>query len=318
MGSSSTIRGISRSLGPLGERIGFLIPAGLAEAVYTCFCAGGHLLVVDDYTPNASDPAVTLLDLLNHLVGVSLACLTFSASTEPLDVFGPPASSTAFFRRGVVDVAFGHARGVALALDRSPIALCNLLVAKDLGLASMVTQNAVLRGMEEGRSCGLQLPSPFVVVSLSRSGHLPLIKPQLLDRFTVMVRLGERLPAMTTSVHPEPPLASSDIPAAKEAVHATFLSYDVARYLRDLITRIRDLSDRGYGCSPSPRASLSLLLTAKTLAHLSGSPFVTPDHAFKAAMMVLEHRFLAKIHPNLAASSRTELQHSLRSVAPPI
>ena len=218
-----------------------------------------------------------------------------------------------------MDVAFGHARGIALALDRSPIALCNLLVAKDLGLASMVTQNAVLRGMEEGRSHGLQLPSPFVVVALSRSEHLGLLKPQLLDRFTVMVRLAERLPTMTTSVHPEPPLASSDIPLAREAIHATFLSPDVARYMRDMITRIRDLSGRGqHGCSPSPRASLSLVGTAKTLAHLSGSSFVTPDHAHKSATMVLEHRFLARIKPALATSSRNELIQNLKAVAPPI
>ena len=79
------------------------------------------------------------------------------------------------------------------------------------------------------------------------------------------------------------------------------ISEELKRYMVDLVSATRTF--QGVQLGASPRASLSLMKTAKTLAMFDGNEFVTPEHIQEIAVPVIAHRMI--MDPQAHFSGRT-------------
>ena len=73
------------------------------------------------------------------------------------------------------------------------------------------------------------------------------------------------------------------------------------RYVVDLVSGTREAP--GVELGASPRASLSLMNTAKALALFDGLEFVLPDHIQELAVDIMAHRMV--MEPEARFSGRT-------------
>jgi MoxR-like ATPase len=68
------------------------------------------------------------------------------------------------------------------------------------------------------------------------------------------------------------------------------ISDELKRYIVDMVNVTR--SSKGVQLGASPRASLSIMKTAKALALFDGYEFVTPEHIQEIAVPVIAHRMV--------------------------
>jgi len=89
-----------------------------------------------------------------------------------------------------------------------------------------------------------------------------------------------------------PVMNLEDVERIKEAARRVRISEPVKRYILDITdaTRGRD----GILIGASPRASLSLMRTARTRALIAGRDFATPDDVKTLAPATLAHRFILR------------------------
>jgi MoxR-like ATPase len=256
-----------------------------------------------------------MLELLPHIVGLSISSHQFTNTTEPREFCEPPAVPTAASRRGVVELGRG---GSNVVIERAPTIFTNVFIARDLNTAPPAAQAAVLTAMADRRLPGMtafHLPQPFVVVAFLRGGrsHLDLI-PELRDLFMISTRLPAPLRYIVTSAHPEPPFSASDISVMGPAAHSVHVGDEAGRFARDIITACR--KSALLECGPTPRASHDLLAASRAYALLSGQEFVTPHHIVHVAARVLAHRLNTARGTVLPISA--VLDNVISSVAPPI
>ena len=188
---------------------------------------------------------------------------------------------------------------------------CNFLLVDEINRASAKTQSALLEAMQElavtADGVSHPLPEPFMVFAtqnpVEQEGTYPLPLAQL-DRFMFKVAVGypdgdseERLyresgrenaggAAALTAV--EKVLTPGRVLEARAVVADTFISAEVAAYVRRLLefTRTQEI----FASGASPRAGLMLLAGAKSLARFAGRDFVTPDDVKECFLPAVGHR----------------------------
>jgi MoxR-like ATPase len=198
----------------------------------------------------------------------------------------------------------------------------NILLADEINRAPAKVQSALLEAMEEKQiSVGnksYKLPELFMVIAtqnpIEQEGTYNLPEAQL-DRFLMRVVVDYPTPREELSIlkrsearHFEnPPILKKTSP--EEVFYArrtrTPKKYDatLAKWL-------------SHGASP--RATLSLLKTAKALAYLRGQPYVTPEHVQTVAPDVLGHRIYPSYESESENVSRLEIvSRLLQQVASP-
>ncbi len=76
----------------------------------------------------------------------------------------------------------------------------------------------------------------------------------------------------------------------REKVRTSHLDEKVANYITQIVNRTRNNSDLYLG--GSPRASISIMVSAKAVAAINGRDFVTPDDVKMVVYPTLRHRIL--------------------------
>jgi MoxR-like ATPase len=265
---------------------------GQEEMTATALAAvslGGHVLL--EGPPGV---AKTLLAAaLSRALGLEFRRIQFTPDMLPSDVTG--------------NVAL---RGGELVFRRGPV-FTNVLLADEINRTPPKTQAALLEAMQEGQVSvegrPEPLPDPFLVLAtqnpIEYEGTYALPEAQL-DRF--LVRLEVSYPSEEAELAmlglQRRGVASGDLDAvrpvvgiealreAREAVDATRVDEDVARYVIAVVRRTRDLPSVQLGASP--RAAVHLLGAAKAAARLGGRDYVTPDDVGSMAVAVLSHRLV--------------------------
>lgn len=183
-----------------------------------------------------------------------------------------------------------------------------MLLADEINRASPRTQSALLEAMAEGQVSIdrriRSLESLFLVITtqnpIESRRTYPLPEAQM-DRFALQFRLGYVEPELDVSIltdqgagHPldgiQPCAALKDILRMKQHLERVRLSDELKRYMVDLIADTR--AYRGFQLGASPRASLSLMKTARALALFDGYVFVRPEHIQEIAVSVIAHRVM--------------------------
>jgi MoxR-like ATPase len=204
------------------------------------------------------------------------------------------------------------------ALRRGPV-FTGLLLVDEVNRVPPRTQSALLESMEERQVTldGACYPlSPFFTVYATQNpvefeGTYPLPEAQL-DRFLFKIRVPyplaekevEILERYQQGFDPRRleswglvPVEPGLLAAARQEVAALKVEPGIFRYIVAIAQRSRDWAALSLGASP--RATVALMLAAKTLAAMDGRDYLIPDDVKAAAPPVLRHRLLVKPEADL-------------------
>ena len=263
----------------------------LVAEILVAFVAGGHVLI--EGVPGLGK--TLLVRSLAACFGGEFARVQFTPDLMPSDVTGH---------------AFFESATQRFTIRRGP-AFTNLLLADEINRSPAKTQAALLEVMQEGQITiegeAHATPSPFMVLAtqnpLEQEGTYPLPESEL-DRFLMkllvdypdaaaeeeMLRLVTEgrtgnefhLEGLEPVVQQEEVMRLQQVSARLEVDREVY-AYAV-RIARETRQRI------GIAQGAGPRATISLMRTAKAHALLDGNGFVTPDDVKRVAPAVLRHR----------------------------
>jgi MoxR-like ATPase len=256
---------------------------------------GGHVLL--EGTPGT---AKTLMaKTLAMLVRAEFKRVQFTPDLMPSDVVGTQ----------VYELGTGQFR-----LRRGPI-FTQLLLGDEINRAPAKTQSALLEAMEERQVTiegeRLPLPEPFFVVAtqnpIEYEGTYPLPEAQL-DRFLFKLLIDYPPAEMELEVlrryhHGfdarrldqvglQPVVDPAELGACRAEIGDVTVEEGVLRYIGAITQESRRSPDLVLG--GSTRASVALLLGAKSYAAIQGRGFVTPDDVKALVRPVMRHRIILR------------------------
>jgi MoxR-like ATPase len=256
--------------------------------------ANGHLLI--EGVPGLAK--TTAIAALARGIHTGFKRIQFTPDLLPADLIGTlvyrPADSEFVVKKGPI--------------------FSNLVLADEINRAPAKVQSALLEAMQERQvTIGDEthaLPEPFMVLAtqnpIEQEGTYPLPEAQV-DRFLMKLVVGypdraderrilDRMARTSTDLTVDAVLSPEQIVAARALVDRIHVDDRIRDYVVDLVIATRDPAAVGvplgelveYGASP--RASIALLLVAKSRAFLDGRGYVVPQDVKDAAPDVLRHR----------------------------
>ena len=263
------------------------------------FASGGHILL-EDYPGTGK---TTLAKTLALSIDTGFKRIQFTPDLLPSDIIG---------------VSIYDQKEKEFKLHKGPI-FTNILLADEINRASPRTQSALLEAMAEGQVSIdgrlLKLEELFFVIAtqnpVESRGTYPLPEAQM-DRFALQFDLGyidakDEVSVLTAqnNTHPVDSITScvskDNVYKLIEEVKNIYISEELKYYIVEIVNSTR--SAQGVLLGASPRASLSLMKTAKALALFDGQTFVTPDHIQELAVSVIAHRIV--VDPQAIFSGQT-------------
>jgi MoxR-like ATPase len=294
---------------------------GQQETIDQCVLAllcGGHALL-----EGVPGMAKTLLaKTLARILQIDFQRVQCTSDLMPADILGTNILSA--------DTA-------SFTLHRGPV-FTDLLLVDEINRMPPRTQAALLECMEERQvtidGVRHQLSPVFTVIGTENpvefEGTYPLPEAQL-DRFLLKINVGYLSaedeiqvlcnhhngfdPHQLSQMHFEM-LDAQHLLAAREEVKRVRVEEALFRYLSQIVRRTRDWPSISLGASP--RAAVTLMITAKGVASLDGRDYLIPDDVKAALLPVLRHRILLKPEAELEGiSSDQVLQDLVKTIEVP-
>ncbi|TCD27874.1 MoxR family ATPase [Pedobacter psychrodurus] len=253
--------------------------------------ADGHILI--EGVPGV---AKTLsAKLLAKSIDAQFSRVQFTPDLMPSDVLGTPIFNTKTgdfeFRKGPI---FG-----------------NIILVDEINRAPAKTQSALFEVMEE-RQVTIDghtyiMDEPFMVLAtqnpIEQEGTYRLPEAQL-DRFLFKIEVKypslEEETAILMAQHTlvnktllnevKPVLSVQQIQEARAIIRNLFVEPKLLEFIAKIVNETRNNSSLYLGASP--RASLSIVHSAKAFAAIQNRDFVTPEDIIAVAGPVLAHRIL--------------------------
>jgi len=189
----------------------------------------------------------------------------------------------------------------------------NFVLADEINRAPSKVQSALLEAMAERQVTiadkTIKLQDPFIVLAtqnpIEQDWTYSLPEAQL-DRFLFKTIVSypnqkEEIEIMKNNnlnndaIQVKKILWKKDIIKIQELIKETYVDENIYEYIKDIVFYTRDLTNEVWKYLfywASPRASISLLHSAKAQAFLSGRDFVIPEDIKAVAKQVLRHRII--------------------------
>lgn len=265
--------------------------AEMVDLLMTGIFSNGHVLL--EGVPGV---AKTLsAKVLAKSLNVDFARIQFTPDMMPSDVIG-----TSVFN--MKDAQFSFRKG--------PI-FSNIVLIDEINRAPAKTQAALFEVMEERQITydGVEYPMsfPFLIIAtqnpVEQEGTYNLPEAQL-DRFLFKIKLDypelheeEEILQRYKNEIKTPTLDSvasvftaDEIQKVQNAVEKVIVEDNLVKYIAAITHKTRNHGKIYLG--GSPRASLSIIKSAKAIAAIRGRDFVTPDDIQFVAVHVLNHRLI--------------------------
>ncbi len=276
------------------------------------FFSDGHVLLED--VPGTGK--TTLAKALAKSIDAEFQRVQFTPDLLPTDILG-----VSIFNQRVQDFEF----------HPGPI-FTNILLADEINRASPRTQSALLEAMGE-KQVSIErnlhkLDDLFFVIATQNPveyhGTYPLPEAQM-DRFSMRFSLGYVSQDEEVSImdkqnkhHPlddlKPCINKDDVINFKKQLAEVNISDEIKHYIVALIRATREAE--GILNGASPRASLSLMKAAQSLALFDGLDYVTPDHVQEIAIPVISHRLMMDSQSLFTGNSNERIIEDILSKIP--
>ncbi|MGB7285854.1 MAG: MoxR family ATPase [Salaquimonas sp.] len=267
----------------------------VVERTLVTILAGGHGLLVG--LPGLAK--TKLVDTLGTVLGLDAGRIQFTPDLMPSDILG----SEILQQDDKGKRSFQFAKGPVFA---------QLLMADEINRASPRTQAALLQAMQEYHvtiaGARHDLPAPFHVLAtqnpLEQEGTYPLPEAQL-DRFLMQIDVNypdieaERRILLETTGASESKakgvITSKRLQEMQALVRRIPVGESVVNAILELVRSARpgandNEMNQYISWGPGPRASQSLMLTARARALLDGRLAPSVDDVLALAEPVLQHR----------------------------
>ena len=193
----------------------------------------------------------------------------------------------------------------------------NIILADEINRAPAKVQSALLEAMQErqvtiGKET-FKLDDPFLVLAtqnpIEQEGTYPLPEAQI-DRFMLKINITypgmeeeheimKRMAVTNKKIEVTPVVEPKDIIKARNVVDEIYMDEKIEKYILNIVFATREPKKYKldeltpliqYGASP--RASIYLIVAAKTYAFIQGRGYVTPQDVKSIGMDVLRHRVI--------------------------
>jgi MoxR-like ATPase len=267
----------------------------LLERLVVALLARGHILV--EGVPGLAKTMA--IKTLAEAIGGEFKRIQFTPDLVPADLVGTRIYNQ---KTGEFNTSFG------------PV-FTNLLLADEINRAPAKVQSALLEVMQErqvtiGRE-SFTVSNPFLVLAtqnpIETEGTYPLPEAQV-DRFMLKVLVGypnateefvivERMTGVLQKV--QKVMTTQQLVALQQEADRVYVDPALIEYAVKLVTATRKPQEVGlkelqpyilYGASP--RASINLILAARSLAYVRGRMYALPQDVLDMALDVMRHRLV--------------------------
>lgn len=263
----------------------------MVDLILAGIFSGGHILL--EGVPGI---AKTLsAKLLAETLDIDFSRIQFTPDLMPSDVVG----TTVF-----------NMKSSEFTFNKGPV-FSNIVLIDEINRSPAKTQAALFEVMEEQQvtvdGATYKMDFPFIVIAtqnpLEQEGTYKLPEAQL-DRFlfrikmdypslqeekNILMRFKEDF-TIKVSEKVNAVFSAKEIKECREIVEKIHIKDELIDYIAEVIHNTRNNGDLYLGASP--RASLSILRSAKAIAAINGRNFVTPDDIKFVAVPVLNHRII--------------------------
>lgn len=261
------------------------------ELLIAGFLSGGHVLL--EGVPGI---AKTLMaKLLAKTIAVDFSRIQFTPDLMPSDVVG-----TSVFNLKTSEFVF----------NKGPV-FSNVVLIDEINRSPAKTQAALFEVMEERQITNdgvtYKLEAPFFIVAtqnpIEQEGTYKLPEAQL-DRFVFRIRLN--YPTLTeeqsilrkfaenftfsNTENVSPVMDRKKLEECLKLIEKVHIEEQLIDYIAAIVNATRNHS--GIFLGASPRASIAILKTSKTIAAMRGRDFVTPEDIQTVTYPVLNHRII--------------------------
>lgn len=263
----------------------------MIELLIAAVLADGHVLI--EGVPGVAKTLTA--KLLSKTISVGFSRIQFTPDLMPSDVIG-----SSVFNAKTSDFEF----------RRGPI-FSNIILIDEINRAPAKTQSALFEAMEErqvtvdGKTYLLE--TPFLVIAtqnpVEHEGTYRLPEAQL-DRFLFKIEITyptlEQETKIISDFHNRNNkidltqikniISAEELSEYRHKVAQVLIEPNLMNYIAQIVSQTRNNSSLFLGASP--RASLAILTSAKSIAAMRGRDFVTPEDIKFVAKSVLRHRIL--------------------------
>ena len=286
----------------------------LLERLVVALLARGHILV--EGVPGLAKTMA--IKTLAEATGGQFSRIQFTPDLVPADLIGTRIYNQ---KTGEFNTSLG------------PV-FTNLLLADEINRAPAKVQSALLEVMQErqvtiGRET-FTVPNPFLVLAtqnpIEAEGTYALPEAQV-DRFMLKVLVGYPssteefviVERMTSKLQPvQKVLTTEQLLALQQEADKVYVDPALIEYSVQIVTATRQAKAIGlpeigryimYGASP--RASINLILAARTLAFVRGRAYALPQDVRDMVLDVIRHRLVLSYEALSDNVSSDELLHRI-------